>query len=191
MGGAHPLIRIKPKHHSASPRPPKAKQLSHGGGFQPYRAELLPRPARQITVDRSNRPIPGKTEVVEVVHPGRRGQPIVFDNDQEIITGPRIVKDPSTNSFSVDVKASFAPQGRPNIQRRVERRRSIHLPKMVLPRRGGAHKRQRSLEIEEMDELPFFDRMDELPEMDELPFFEGMDELPEMDVLPFFESVRV
>merc|ERR1719382_948168 len=129
----HPLIRIKPKHHSASPRPQlmsdgqrgqvKGKQL-HSGGFQPFRPPMNPNP--------------GKMEVVEV---GRQGEPIVFDNDQEIITAPKIVKN-NKNSFSIDVKASFAPQssrgrggpqqlrkGKQSPVRKVQRRRSVHLPR--------------------------------------------------------------
>merc|ERR1712088_1139655 len=147
----HPLIRIKPKHHSASPRPQLMSEGGRGdqvsgkqlqpGGFQPFRPTPL-----------NNNPNPGKMEVVEV---GRQGEPIVFDNDQEIITAPQIVKN-SKNSFSVDVKASFAPQssrGRGQVRRqgkqqgplvrRVERRRGVHLPRAVPLERG------RSLDLEE------------------------------------------
>ena len=42
---------------------------------------------------------------MEVVEVGRQGRPVVFDNEQEIITGPRVVQS-SGNTFSVDVKAS-------------------------------------------------------------------------------------
>ena len=80
----------------------KGKQL-HSGGFQPFRPPMNPNP--------------GKMEVVEV---GRQGEPIVFDNEQEIITAPVVVKN-NKNSFSVDVVASFAPQssqrGRPQLRK--------------------------------------------------------------------------
>merc|ERR1719219_2453725 len=164
----HPLIRIKPKHHSASPRPQlmsdgqrgqvKGKQL-HSGGFQPFRPPMNPNP--------------GKMEVVEV---GRQGEPIVFDNDQEIITAPKIVKN-NKNSFSVDVVASFAPQGsrgRPQQRkgkvqngstvRRVERRRSVHLPRPVPLKRG------RSLNFE--------------------PVQRNLESSSREEVVPYFESVR-
>lgn len=165
----HPLIRIKPKHHSAFPRPQlmsdgqrgqvKGKQL-HSGGFQPFRPPMNPNP--------------GKMEVVEV---GRQGEPIVFDNDQEIITAPKIVKN-NKNSFSVDVVASFAPQGsrgRPQQRkgkvqngstvRRVERRRSVHLPRPVPLKRG------RSLNFE--------------------PVQRNLESSSREEVVPYFESVRV
>ena len=77
---------------------------------------------------------PGKMEVVEV---GRQGEPIVFDNDQEIITAPQIVKN-SKNSFSVDVKASFAPQssrGRGQVRR--QGKQQGPLVRRVERRRGG------------------------------------------------------
>merc|ERR1712223_1475801 len=126
----HPLIRIKPKHHSASPRPQLMSEGGRGdqvsgkqlqpGGFQPFR-------------------------------------PTPLDNNQEIITAPQIVKN-SKNSFSVDVKASFAPQssrGRGQVRRqgkqqgplvrRVERRRGVHLPRAVPLKRG------RSLDLEPVE----------------------------------------
>ena len=165
------MHRIKPKHHSASPRPQlmsdgqrgqvKGKQL-HSGGFQPFRPTM-------------SNPNPGRMEVVEV---GRQGEPIVFDNDQEIITAPKIVKN-NKNSFSVDVVASFAPQssqrGRPQQRkgkvqngsavRRVERRRSVHLPRPVPLKRG------RSLNFEREQMQPVQSSREE--------------------VVPYFESVRV
>ena len=165
------MLRIKPKHHSASPRPQlmsdgqrgqvKGKQL-HSGGFQPFRPPMNPNP--------------GKMEVVEV---GRQGEPIVFDNDQEIITAPKIVKN-NKNSFSVDVVASFAPQssrGRPQLRkgkqsagvRRVERRRSVHLPRPVPLKRG------RSLNFERAEQ----------------PVERFNVESSREDVLPYFESARV
>ena len=58
----------------------KGKQL-HSGGFQPFRPPMNPNP--------------GKMEVVEV---GRQGEPIFFDNEQEIITAPVVVKN-NKNSF--------------------------------------------------------------------------------------------
>ena len=76
----------------------------------------------------------GKMEVVEV---GRQGEPIVFDNDQEIITAPQIVKN-SKNSFSVDVKASFAPQssrGRGQVRRQGKQQGPV--VRRVERRRGG------------------------------------------------------
>ena len=104
------------------------KQLrAQAGGFTPFR----PTPGLQAL------PTPGNMEVVEV---GRQGEPIVFDNNQEIITAPRIVKNPNSNSFSIDVKASLKSEGRRSgriratsgpAARRVERRRSIHLPSPV------------------------------------------------------------
>ena len=122
-------------------------------------------------------PSPGKMEVVEV---GRQGEPIVFDNDQEIITAPQIVKN-NKNSFSIDVKASFAPQssrgrvgpqqlrkGKQSPVRKVQRRRSVHLPRPVPLKRG------RSLNLEEKH-----------PKLNV-----GNLETKE-DVLPYFESVRV
>ena len=124
------LCRIKPKQGSASPRPGMPKQIrAQAGGFTPFR----PTPGLQAL------PTPGKMEVVEV---GRQGEPIVFDNSQEIITAPRIVKNPNSNSFSIDVKATLKSDGRrsgpnrptprpPGPGRRVERRRSIHLPSPV------------------------------------------------------------
>merc|ERR1712088_123603 len=171
----HPLIRIKPKHHSASPRPQLMSEGGRGdqvsgkqlqpGGFQPFR----PTPP-------NNNPNPGKMEVVEV---GRQGEPIVFDNDQEIITAPQIVKS-SKNSFSVDVKASFAPQssrGRGQVRRqgkqqgplvrRVQRRRSVHLPRAVPLKRG------RSLDLEPVERS-----------------IEDKSRSKD-DALPYFESVRV
>merc|ERR1712018_93710 len=178
----HPLIRIKPKHHSASPRPQlmsdgqrggqvKGKQL-HSGGFQPFRPQ--PNPIN---------PNPGKMEVVEV---GRQGEPIIFDNEQEIITADRVVKS-NKNSFSVDVAASFAPQtsqrgrgqqaqlrkgkvqnsGGSSPQRRIERRRSVHLPRPVPMKRG------RSLNFERREQQP-------------VKRSSGAE-----DVLPYFESARV
>ena len=179
------MHRIKPKHHSASPRPQlmsdgqrgqvKGKQL-HSGGFQPFRPPMNPNP--------------GKMEVVEV---GRQGEPIVFDNEQEIITAPVVVKN-NKNSFSVDVVASFAPQssqrGRPQLRkgkvqiffyfllffyfflkvqsgsspRRVERRRSVHLPRPVPLKRGRSLKQQpvkrsnlSNVESSRGDVLPYFE----------------------------------
>ena len=183
------MHRIKPKHHSASPRPQlmsdgqrggqmsdgqrggqvKGKQL-HSGGFQPFRPQPNP-----------TNPNPGKMEVVEV---GRQGEPIIFDNEQEIITADRVVKS-NKNSFSVDVAASFAPQssqrGRGQAQlrkgkvqnsvstpqRRVERRRSVHLPRPVSVKRG------RSLNFERREQQPV--KRSSNAE----------------DVLPYFESARV
>ena len=119
-------------------------------------------------------PNPGKMEVVEV---GRQGEPIVFDNEQEIITAPVVVKN-NKNSFSVDVVASFAPQssqrGRPQVRagkvqsgsspRRVERRRSVHLPRPVPLKRGRSLKQQpvkrsnlSNVESSRGDVLPYFE----------------------------------
>jgi len=122
-------------------------------------------------------PSPGKMEVVEV---GRQGEPIVFDNDQEIITAPQIVKN-NKNSFSIDVKASFAPQssrgrgggqqlrkGKQSPVRKVQRRRSVHLPRPVPLKRG------RSLNLEEKHPKLIVDNLE-----------------TKEDVLPYFESVRV
>ena len=122
-------------------------------------------------------PSPGKMEVVEV---GRQGEPIVFDNDQEIITAPQIVKN-NKNSFSIDVKASFAPQssrgrggpqqlrnGKQSPVRKVQRRRSVHLPRPVPLKRG------RSLNLEEKHPKSIVGNLE-----------------TKEDVLPYFESVRV
>ena len=143
----------------------KGKQL-HSGGFQPFRPPMM-------------NPSPGKMEVVEV---GRQGEPIVFDNDQEIITAPQIVKN-NKNSFSIDVKASFAPQssrgrvgggpqqlrkGKQSPVRKVQRRRSVHLPRPVPLKRG------RSLNLEEKHPKSIVGNLE-----------------TKEDVLPYFESVRV